>query len=478
MGNELARVDAVGLAELIRKGELSPVELIDDTIERIEALDPQLNAVIHPSFDEARNAAARAIPDGPFRGVPMMMKDLWPAQAGQPFHQGVKALKNAGYRATVDANIVTVYRRAGFIQVGRTNTPEMGLAATTEPEAYGATHNPWDLERGPGGSSGGAAAAVAAGMLPAANASDGGGSIRIPAAMCGLVGLKPSRGRVSMGPHSDEWGNSVQHVVCHTVRDCAAILDATAYPFPGDGVIAPPPPAPYAEMALQDPGRLRVGLLDESVRSGIPIDPEVARAVRDAGALLERLGHEVTPDSPAALHNEDLIKGSGAQWAAGVAAALEQFAEWLGREITADDVEPATWLLAQRGQATRAVTTARAARQAMVFRHEMADWWAGGYDLLLAPTCLRPAPMLGESSGPPDDPFANVHVTLAYSTLTAPFNTTGQPAVSLPLARNAEGLPIGIQLIAAYGRDHVLLQVAAQLEHEVHWADRRSPLHP
>lgn len=477
MDTELARTDAVGLAALIRDRELSPLELLDDTIERIERLDPLVNAVIHRAFDKARAAAAGELPDGPFRGVPMLMKDLWPAEAGEPFHQGVKALKEAGHLGAVDANIVTAYKRAGFVMAGRTNTPEMGLSATTEPLAYGPTRNPWDLERGAGGSSGGAAAAVAAGMLPAANASDGGGSIRIPAAMCGLVGLKPSRGRISMGPQRDEWGNSVQHVVSHTMRDTAAILDATAPPFPGDGVIAPFPDRPFVDFLATDPRPLRIGVLDRSIRDGIPVDPEVAQAVRDTADLLEHLGHAVITDTPTALDDEALIASAGAQWSAAVATSLDTFAEWIGRPLTEDDVEPMTWAIAQRGRAMAAVDTAKAAEQAMVFRHRMAAWWADTADVLLAPTCLRPAPLLGESSGTDEDPFANIHVTLAYSTLTAPFNSTGQPALSLPLARSSTGLPIGLQFVGAYGREDVLIQLGGQLERATPWADRRAPIH-
>jgi amidase len=476
--SELARTDAVGLAELIRNGELSPVELIDDTIDRIERLNPQLNAVIHPNFEAAREAAAGDLPDGPFRGVPMLIKDLWPAEKGQPFHQGIQGLKNAGYRADLDANIIKAYRAAGFVMAGRTNTPEMGLAATTEPIAHGPTRNPWNLEHGAGGSSGGAAAAVAAGMLPAANASDGGGSIRIPAAMCGLVGLKPSRGRISMGPQRDEWGNSVQHVVSHTVRDTAAILDATAYTFPGDGVIAPAPSAPFLSYVDTDPTPLRIGVLADSVRDNIPIDPEVQAAVRWTADQLQGLGHEMLDDSPPALHDQELIASYGALWTAAVAASLDTFGQWIGRELTEDDVEPMTWALNKRGRTLSALEMTKAGERAMVFRHQMADWWADSADLLLAPTCLRPAPLIGESSGTKENPFENVHVTLAYSTLTAPFNSTGQPAISLPLRHTVGDLPIGLQLIAAYGREDLLLKVAGQLERALPWAQHRAPMHP
>lgn len=475
---ELARLDAVGLAELIRDGTVSPLEVLDDTIERIERLDPALNAIIHRSFDRARAQVNAGLPDGPFRGVPMLMKDLWPAEAGEPHHLGVQGLKEAGHRAAIDANITIAYRQAGFVLAGRTNTPELGLAATTEPEAYGPTRNPWSLERGAGGSSGGAAAAVAAGMVPAANASDGGGSIRIPAALCGLVGLKPSRGRISMGPQQEEWGTSVQHVVCHTVRDSAAILDATARPFPGDGVIAPAPPAPFSTFVERDPDQLRIGVLDRSFRDDIPIDAEVAAAVRSVADLLASFGHDVAEDSPSSLDDRGLVAAAGAQWPAAVAASLETFGEWVGRPITEHDVEPATWLLAERGRRLSALDVARAADRAMQLRHETATWWEESADLLVTATCLRPAPVLGESSGPPDDPYANVHVTLAYSTMTAPFNSTGQPAISLPLARSASGLPIGIQFVAAYGREDLLLRLAGQLERAVPWADQRAPLHP
>ncbi|NIR35977.1 MAG: amidase, partial [Actinobacteria bacterium] len=232
------------------------------------------------------------------------------------------------------------------------------------------------------------------------------------------------------------------------------------------------------EVARRDPGPLRIGLLADSVRAAVPIDPEVAAAVRAVGERLESLGHDVSEASPAALHDQDLIRETQTQWAAGVAESIDTFGEWIGRELTADDVEPFTWFLAQRGRDTSAVETARGADRSMVFRRRMAEWWAEGYDLLLAPTCLQAAPLLGQMSGTPEIPYAGVEVTLAYSTLTAPFNTTGQPAISLPLARTTSGLPIGIQFVADYGLDHRLLQLGHQLEQEYRWADERSPLHP
>ncbi|MFQ5557245.1 MAG: amidase [Acidimicrobiales bacterium] len=478
MDTSLARHDAVALAALVSSGELSPLELLDDTIDRIEKLDPQINAVIHPLFDKAREAAAGPLPDGPFRGVPMLLKDLWPTSEGDPFHLGMRGLKEADHRAGADSNLTTAYRRAGFVICGRTNTPELGLVATTEPLAHGATRNPWDTSRGPGGSSGGAAAAVSAGMVPAANASDGGGSIRIPASMCGLVGLKPSRGRVSMGPLQDEWGNSVQHVVCHTTRDCAAILDATAHPFPGDGVVAPTTGQPYAALVGPAPAPLRLCFIAGAARDDLEVEPEIAETVSRTAALLETLGHHVEESHPGALEDPALVDDFTALWTAGAAASLDNLAPLIGRPLTSADVEPATWAMAEAGRqhSGPAILTMQAAM--MRFRRRMATWWAGGFDLLLTPTCLRTAPPLGELACSPDDPLACLTRSIPYAVFTSPFNITGQPAVSLPVGRTTAGLPIGVQLVAGYAREDLLLSVASQLEEDLDWGGTRSPLHP
>lgn len=473
----LGRLDAVALAGLVRDGEASPLELVDAAIARIEALDPGVNAVIHRTFEKAR-AAARSpeLPEGPFKGVPLLLKDLWPTSAGDPFHMGILGFKNDGYRAVADSNLVTAYRRAGFVIVGRTNTPEMGLTATTEPLAYGPTRNPWDTNRGTGGSSGGAAAAVAAGMVPAANASDGGGSIRIPAAMCGLVGLKPSRGRVSMGPLREEWGLSVQHVVSHTVRDSAAILDATAYPFPGDGVIAPGQGQPYANRTGEDVGGLRVGLLVGV--DGVATHPDCVATAERAASILEGLGHQVELASPAALHSEDERAAFTTLWAAGAAADLVAVGKLLGRDLAEADVEPGTWDTVLRGREVSAVDLAWAQGVAGSFRRDMASWWADGWDLLLTPTTLSPQPEIGELVATPEEPLRAMIGSIPYAAMTSPFNITGQPAISLPVGHGRDGLPLGAQLVAAYGREDLLLDVAAQLEQEVDWASRRAPLHP
>ena len=331
--DELAQVDAVGLAALIRDGQLSPVEAVQATIDRIERLDGEINAVIHRQFDQALALAASPdLPDGPFRGVPMLIKDLWATEAGQPHHGGVQALKDAGFTADEDANLVTRYKEAGFVLVGRTNTPELGLVATTEPTSTGPCRNPWNTGYSTGGSSGGAAAAVATGMVPAANASDGGGSIRIPAAMCGLVGLKPSRGRVSQGPR-EEWSLSCQHVVCHTMRDTATILDACAIPFPGDGVVAPDHGRPYAERVGTDPGRLRIGLMADNHR--VPTHADCEEAARRTADLLSDLGHQVVESRPEAFTQlsqmNDLAWAFTVHWSTGAVVSLMTLASsWAG----------------------------------------------------------------------------------------------------------------------------------------------------
>jgi len=478
MRDELARLDAVALAAAVRRGDVTPAEVLESTIRRLDSINGAINAVIHRHDAAARAEVSAGLPHGPFTGVPMLMKDLCACEAGRPHHRGVQVLKDLGALAARDSHLVESYRAAGFVSLGRTNTPELGAGATTEPLAYGPSRNPWNLDHGTGGSSGGAAAAVAAGVLPAANASDGGGSIRIPAAMCGLVGLKPSRGRMSMGPQLDEWGNSVQHVVSHTVRDTAAILDATTGAHTGDGVIAPPPRAPYRVLARQEVASLRIGFLDHAIRSNTKVDPEVADAVRSAARRLESLGHTVEASVPAPLLEEARVSAWSPAFAASTAASIASIEKEIGRRISDGDVEPWTRFIADRAASFNPAAVIEAQREMMSFRRDTAQWWADGFDILLTPTCLRPAPRLGEMAPDSDDLVAVQNTTLHYSQLTQPFNITGQPAISLPLSRSSQGLPIGMQFVAAYGREDLLLQLATQLESEYRWADRRSPLHP
>lgn len=470
-------LDATAMAELVRRGDASPVELVEAAIARIEARDGTVNAVIHRRFERAlEEAASPTLPEGPFRGVPFALKDLWPGSEGDPFHLGVKALRDADHRAVIDTNLVIRYRRAGLVIVGRTNTPELGLVATTEPLAHGPSRNPFDPSRGTGGSSGGAAAAVAAGMVPVANASDGGGSIRIPAAMCGLVGLKPSRGRISMGPVQDEWGVSVQHVVSRTVRDSAALLDVSAVPFPGDGVIAPAPDRPYAESSALPPRPLRIGLLTRAPDGDT--DPQCRAATEAAGRLLADLGHRVDEAHPAVLDDpRRLGEVFGVTWSVGAATSLLTLGDWIGRPLTADDVEPSTWALAELGRSYSGVDLLRAQNAMSAIRREAAAWWADGWDLLLTPTTAAPAPPVGHVTSSPDDPTRPFLRSIPYSAFTSVWNVTGQPAISLPVATDDGGVPLGVQLVGAYGREDLLLQVAAQLEAELRW-DRRLPAVP
>ncbi len=474
---ELARLDAVATAAAIASGEVSAEEVIEATLERIEAIDPTLNAVIHRDDESARQQVQHLRPDAPFAGVPMLVKDLFSSSAGDPMHLGITALRDAGYRHPTDSNIVTRYREAGFVLCGRTNTPELGLVATTEPTAHGPTRNPWDPSRGAGGSSGGAAAAVASGMVPAANASDGGGSIRIPAAACGLVGLKPSRGRVSMGPLADEAGLSTQHVVSRSVRETAAILDVTAIGFPGDALWAPAPSRPWADEVGAPTTTLRVGLMATSTRT--ETDAPCEAAARAAAALLEDMGHDVSEAHPAALDDpEALGEAFMAVWFANCRNNLTWVEGVLGRPLTADDVEPGTWFIAAAADQMTAPALAAAQSTMASYRRLLAGWWADdGFDLLLTPTMAAVTPELGHLASTPDDPTLAMRRSAPYATFTSPFNVSGQPAISLPTATDPDGLPVGIQLVAAYGREDLLLRVASAIEEAVGWDERIPPVH-
>src|ERR1700736_3361026 len=325
-------MDAVDQAALVHDGTVTPLELLDAAIERIERIDPALNAVVIRWFDHARDIAQAALPNGPFRGVPFLIKDLFAGYAGQRITNGNLALKNASVVSDADTTLVSRFRSAGLVIAGRTNSPELGSVPTTEPLAWGATHNPWDTTRTPGGSSGGAAAAVASGMVPFAHASDGGGSIRIPASCCGLVGLKPSQGRITLGPVRDETALSVELCVSRTVRDTATLLDTVRGPGIGDTVIAPRPARRYVHELGADPGRLRIGLLDHHPQGGA-VAPECAAAARSVATLLESLGHHVEPAWPAALADTSLRLHFAALWSANIGVGLRRFEELLGRPL-------------------------------------------------------------------------------------------------------------------------------------------------
>ena len=477
MSDDVARLDATAQAELVRDAEASPLELVDAAIGRIEDLNAELNAVIHPLFEGAREAASGALPDGPFTGVPFLLKDLGAAFARDPLHLGMRFLKEAGFRAPLDTYLAQRFRDAGFVTVGKTNTPELGILPTTEPDAYGATRNPWELGRSPGGSSGGSAAAVASGMVAVAHANDGGGSIRIPASACGVVGLKPTRQRTSAGPLAGDHmsGLSEELVVSKSVRDTAAVLDAVHGPAPGDPYAAPPPQRPYLDEVGAEPGPLHIGLTTQPFLDVTP-DPAVVEAAREAGILLESLGHAVEEGGPGGFEGMDVVDTFLTRWMAGQAATLDQLGTVVGRQVGPEDVEPLTWALAEEGRRRSAGQYLGAVAQTQVVARAIAGWFESGFDLLLTPTMGEPPTPLGafDDSGP--EPLRTIQRGVQTAAFTAIFNATGQPAISLPLHWNDDGLPIGVMLVGRMSEENTLISLSAQLEAARPWAHRHPPI--
>jgi amidase len=478
MSDELARLDAVAQAELVRRGKVSPQELIAAAIARVERLNPQLNAVIHPAFERARREAAGPLPDGPLRGVPFLMKDIGGPEAGEPHHAGMKCLRDIDFRQGEDGHLTTKLRAAGLVSLGRTNTPELALLPTTEPDAYGPTRNPWNLGRSAGGSSGGAASAVAAGIVPVAHASDGGGSIRGPASMCGLVGLKPTRGRCSFGPGLGErWSSfSCELAVTRSMRDTAVWLDVASGPMPGDPYFAPPPLRPFVSEVTTEPGALRIGYMTGAPR-GMETHPECVTAVEKTARLLDDLGHRIDAAYPAALDEQESIVLYVTIVQTNIARALDVAAERTGRPVGPDDVEPLTWALAENGRAVTGAALLKTIELFHAFGRRLAAWWTSGFDLLLTPTQAATPPEIGYITSTREEPFRAFLRAAPYGVCTLPFNMSGQPAISLPMHMTADGLPLGVQLVAPYAREDLLLRVGAQLERAAPWADRFPPLY-
>jgi amidase len=464
-------MDAVEQAALVARGEVTPLELLDAAIERIERIDPVLNAVVIRWFDHARDTAQTELPAGPFRGVPFLIKDLFAGYAGQPITNGNRALKTAGAISQADTTLVSRFGDAGLVIAGRTNSPELGSVPTTEPLAWGATHNPWDISRSPGGSSGGAAAAVASGMVPFAHASDGGGSIRIPASCCGLVGLKPSQGRISLGPLRDETALSVELCVSRTVRDTATLLDAVHGPAIGDTVMAPAPARRYVDELDAEPGRLRIGLLDHHPQGGA-VAPECTAAARSAATLLESIGHTVEQAWPKALEDTSLRVHFATLWSTNMGVGLRRFEEQIGRPLTSEEFEPVNRVQAEIAAHFTAVDYALAFSAATHFRRSVQAWWAEGWDLLLTPTVAELPLPLGTIGNDPDNPLAAMERSFQFIPFTPPFNLSGQPAINVPVEWTDAGLPVGVQLVAGYGREDLLLRVAGQLEAARPWIQR------
>jgi amidase len=479
MTDELAKLDATAQAEMVMRGEVAPHYLVDAAIERIDRLNGELNAVIIPLFEKARERAHSSTLQGPFRGVPMLMKDLDACSAGDPMHCGMKHLKDLDYKSDHDSYLYKKFCDAGFVSLGKSNTPELGLTITTEPEIYGPSRNPWNTDHSTGGSSGGAAAAVAAGLVPVAHASDGGGSIRIPASECGLVGLKPSRGRISLGPdYGEYWNGAVtSHVVSRTVRDCAAVLDELAGAMPGDPYTAPAPRRAFAEEVGAPVERLRIGLLPTMTSGGYgPLHPECAAAVENLGRVLEGEGHIVEIAHPEPLnHFDEMLSSFQTIICSWVASSLDEWSVATGVDIGPSGVEKATWMMAELGRQMSAAEYVTTSKWVGSFTRRMAAWWHTGYDLLVTPTIADPPPELGYfTQGNDADVTTRTLRMIAY---TMPFNLTAQPAISLPMHWTPDGLPVGVQLVAGMWDESLLLRVAAELEQLVPWAGKLPPVH-
>lgn len=464
--------DGIRLAELVKAGELTAQELLDAAIERVETRNGAINAVVNRMYDEAKAAIARGLPAGPYAGVPYLLKDLGVYYAGTVTTAASTFLRDAV--ADHDSEIVARLKRAGLVIFGKTNTSEFGLSTSVEPKLFGPTRNPWNRDYSAGGSSGGAAAAVASGMLPMAHATDGGGSIRVPASCCGLFGLKPTRARNPMGPDVGEgWnGASTGHAVTRSVRDSAALLDATAGPDVGDPYWAPPPTRPYVSEVGVDPGRMRIALAT-SAWNGQPVDPECVTAAAEAAKLCEALGHHVEEASPA-IDAEALAQASRIIISAHTRATLEARGDALGRPPKPDDVEPVTWAMAEFGRAASAGAYARA----IVTIHRtgrVVGRFFEQYDILLTPTMCRPPHKLGVLTMDGADPAAYMQAILPTIAFTSLFNSCGNPAMSVPLHGSADGLPIGVQFAAAFGDEAGLIRLAAQLEAARPWWDKHPP---
>ncbi len=464
-GDELLGLDATGQAELVSRGEIAAMELVEKAAARLEAVNPTLNAVIHPSVDNARRSATGQLPEGPFKGVPFLVKDLIAHAAGEPFHEGIRALADTGFREDRDSRLVELFAAAGLLTIGRTNTSELGVLPTTEPLSYGPTRNPWDLSRSPLGSGGGSAAAVAAGVVPLAHTNDGGGSIRLPASACGLIGLKPTRGRVSLGPDYGDLisGTVSEFAITRSVRDTVALLAAVSEPQVGE---------PYAPpRAARIPGSpLRVGVMTSPPRGEHSVHPACREAVELTAAVLQELGCAAEAAHPSALDDSRFVAESAKIMPfAFTAFALAWWQRRTGRSLGPDDVEPWTWICAERGRKLSAVDYLSAVEYVQTWTRRLSRWWHDGYDLLLTPTVAEPPPPLGS--------FAAPHTGLRSAQIVAftyPFNLSGHPAISLP-CHSHQGLPIGVQLVAAHGHEHLLLQVSAELEQAMTWTTQTLP---
>ena len=497
------KYDGLGLSELVRNHQVTPGELVEEAITRIERLNPQLNAVIHKAYEYARETARASLPDGPFRGIPFLLKDLYMSCAGMPLTSGSRFFKD--YIPDHDCELVSRYKQAGVIIIGKTNLPEFGLAPVTEPELFGPSRNPWDLTRTPGGSSGGAAVAVAAGIVPLAHASDGGGSIRMPSSCCGLFGIKPTRGRTPAGPDFGEmWrGFNVDHVITRSVRDSAAMLDATAGPDAGPPYFAPPPKEPFLSQVGKDPGRLRIGYTDEFILE-TTLDADCKKGLIETIKLCESFGHQVADIKPELDEIKKRFSGEQISRAlivlvfGEIRAFLEDSALALGRRLSRRDFEAITWMIYLLGTQYKAAELSRAMNLLQMLGREIGELFTR-YDVVLTPTLARPPIKIGDLKvkGWMDTAMrilgglkggwilkraVNFNFRMlsdmffSFMPYMPIFNATGQPAMSVPLYWTDDGLPIGMQFVGRYADEAALFRLAAQLEKARPWASRVPPI--
>lgn len=465
MSNDFADLDATALAELIQRGEASAAELVDAAIRRLEDRNDALNAVVHLDLDGAAERARTDELAGPFAGVPFLTKDLACREAGRPFHEGNRHLKEIGYVSPYDQVLARRFRASGLVSLGRTNVPEFGMRPVCEPLAYGPTNNPWNLAHSPGGSTGGGATAVAAGIVPIAHANDVGGSIRAPASHCGLVGLKPTRGRSTMAPDFFDvmGGLNEDLVVTRSVRDTALALDTfTSKPETGDWYPTWDAADSYVAESRREPGRLRIGFA--ATHASVPTHPDVEATVRHIATTLGSLGHDVSESRPPAL-DEDLSSFALAHYTAGTAWIVDH--HWprvLGHPLPEDSLEPVTLALTEIGRTITGGALFEARELAQAWTRRLLAWW-DDHDVLVCPVVPVPPPRTGDD-----------HDDVMLITWAAPFNISGQPAMAVP-GGVVDGLPIGVQLVAPHGREDVLVRLAAQLETETRWLDRRPPDH-
>jgi amidase len=491
---EYGNYDGLGLAELVRTHQVKPIELVDEAISRIEKLNPELNAVICKTYEMARETAGKDVPDGPFKGVPFLFKDIGAAFAGVPMCRGSRFYQR--FQPDHDSEMVRRFKSSGLISLGKTNTPEFGLLPITEPELFGSSNNPWDLGRTTGGSSGGSAAAVSARLLPLAHGNDGGGSIRIPASCCGVFGLKPTRGRNPVGPDIGEWwhGFACDHVLSLSVRDSAAALDATAGPDIGALYYASPPVRPFLEETKRDPGRLRIAFSSRPFQPAT-VHQDCLKGLELAVKLCQELGHEV-------IEADLQIDGSAFNRAfftvvcCETRAAMEEDEAAVGHKASAGYFEAATWVVGLLGKHFKGSDLSKAIHFLQSTARPVGRFFQD-YDVMLTPTLSRPPLAKGEmqpkggqaammkllgrlNAGAIISAVARVQTiadeTFEFMPFTPLFNVTGQPAMSVPLHWNDQGLPIGIQFVGRYGDEATLFRLAAQLEKARPWVDLVPPI--